>query len=116
MAAFDAARLDTTQYQPEDFAGAIFIIQTIEDFVNVIRTHPAYLDANGHLTKQFVELISNDEAFPPAQSVFPELRYPKTNILARTQSSMSSSDTLTSSDDTHHQLFTMRLTRQNEGC
>lgn len=92
VATFDEAKLDPIQYTLENPLHTVRLQATVEAFMEVVRTNPAYFEPRKHLIVKFCILINHDKSFPLAAMVVPELRRPQscdtsaktiTNIILR---------------------------------
>lgn len=84
MANFDAKGLDITQYTLDIPIDACRFQNTVEDFMKLVETNPDYLMVNNQLIDDFCRLIDDDEGFPLAAMVMPELRLPQSHDTAAT--------------------------------
>ncbi|KAK5951773.1 hypothetical protein OHC33_007065 [Knufia fluminis] len=77
MTTFDEARLEPSQYNLEEPIHAIQYQKTVEDIMAIVRDDPAYLSDKPGFIKKFIQLLDNDDAFPLAVNMVPELRRPQ---------------------------------------
>lgn len=77
MATFDAARLDPSQYTLGIPSHVLRLQATVEAFMDLVRTNPAYVKVNKQLIVDFCRLIDHDKSFPLAAMVVPELQLPQ---------------------------------------
>ncbi|KAK7892375.1 hypothetical protein LTR67_007471 [Exophiala xenobiotica] len=75
MATFDFNRLDNRQYHPiREPANAMALQTMFEDFMQVVRTNPAFLEPRKHELGQFCQLVTQDEYWSLALRAVPEFR------------------------------------------
>ncbi len=72
MAAFDFGRLERTQYDLDVPARALSFQIMAEDFMDVVRTNPGFLDGKEAEIAKFCGLVMDDRAWPLAKNVVPE--------------------------------------------
>lgn len=74
---FDESRLDSTMYQMNDPKDVCRYQDTVEDFLDVVRTAPQSFHERPDLIRQFIRFLDTDDTWPIAAMVMPELRLSK---------------------------------------
>ncbi len=77
MATFDFTRLEPSLWSPNDPVSANALQTMVEDFMEVVRTNPAYLTDKLDEITRFCALIEHDDVWGLAVRVVPELRRPQ---------------------------------------
>lgn len=72
MATFDENKLDLTTYDLSVPFQSIKYQSVVEEFMEIVRTRPAYLVSRTHLFSAFAKFVDHDDAWPLAVAIVPE--------------------------------------------